>query len=59
VWSERSEDPLARLYEVEARSNPAPVIVELGGASGAPPRPPSLRASESRSARGGGCLSFG
>ena len=41
VRSERSEDPRGRLHAVEARSNPAPVVVELGGASGAPPKPPS------------------
>ena len=35
--SERSEDPLARLPEGEARSNPAPLVIEPGDASGAPP----------------------
>jgi hypothetical protein len=52
----RRDHPAASPPQLKCvRKAPDEVIIrELGGASGTPPRPPSLRGSESRSARGCG-----
>jgi len=45
VWTERSEVPLARLHEVEVRSNPSRLFSMSGGTEHQHPRnPPSLAA---------------